>query len=125
MYERLQLEDDYIESTGRHTMRTKWALIAAGAAICGAVAAPAGFAGADDSAEATISALQAKGYTVNIDRVGAGPMAKCVVTNIRNPVTNTQLLPISGPGHGRGSNRNLVPVVVSQTISVSLDCSKT
>jgi V8-like Glu-specific endopeptidase len=106
-------------------MRTKWALIAAGAAICGAVAAPAGFAAADDSAEATISALQAKGYTVNIDRVGSGPMSKCVVTNVRNPVTNTQLLPYLGPGRGRGSQDNLIPTVVSQSISVSLDCSKT
>lgn len=107
-------------------MRTKWALLAAGAAICGAVAAPAGFASADESAEATISALQAKGYTVNIDRVGAGPMSKCIVTNVRNPQTITQLLPYRGPGGGgRGHNNNLVPVVVSQSISVTLDCSHT
>lgn len=105
-------------------MRTKWALIAAGAAVCGAIAAPAGLAGADPSAQATISGLQAKGYTVNIDRIGAGPMDKCVVTNIRNPQTITQLLPGPGIG-GRGRGNNLVPTVISQSISVTLDCSKT
>jgi hypothetical protein len=105
-------------------MRTKWALIAAGVAVCGALAAPAGLASADESAQATISGLQAKGYTVNIDRIGAGPMSKCVVTNIRNPQTITQLLPGPGLG-GRGHNNNLVPTVISQSISVTLDCSKT
>jgi hypothetical protein len=106
-------------------MRTNWALAAAGAAICGALAAPAGFAAADDpSAAAQIKALQAKGYTVNIDRIGAGPMDKCVVTNIRNPQTITQLLPGPGLG-GRGHNNNLVPVTISQSISVTLDCSRT
>ena len=107
-------------------MRTKWALIAAAAAVCGAVAAPAGFASADESAQATISGLQAKGYTVNIDRVGAGPMDKCIVTSVRNPQTVTQLLPYRGPGdHGFGRNNNLIPTVVSQSISVTLDCSHT
>jgi hypothetical protein len=104
-------------------MRTKWALIAAGAAVCGAVAAPAALAGADPSAAATISALQAKGYTVNIDRIGAGPMDKCVVTGTRNPQTITQLLPYRGPGGG-GRNSSLIPTVVSQSISVTLDCTK-
>src|ERR1700712_1338171 len=105
------------------TMRTKWALIAA---VCAAAAAPAGVASADESAQATISALQAKGYTVNIDRIGAGPMDKCIVTNVRNPQTITQLLPYRGPGdHGFGRNNNLIPTVVSQSISVTLDCTHT
>jgi hypothetical protein len=107
-------------------MRTKWALMAAAAAVCGAVVAPAGIAGADESAAATISALQAKGYTVNVDRIGSGPMDKCVVTNVRNPQTITQLLPYRGPGNGgRNHDSNLVPVVVSQSISVTLNCSQT
>lgn len=107
-------------------MCTRWALIAAGAAFCGALAAPAGFAGADESAEATISGLQAKGYTVNIDRIGSGPMSKCVVTNVRNPQTITQLLPYRGPGSGgRNHDSSLVPVVISQSISVTLNCSQT
>ena len=106
-------------------MRTRWALIAAGAAVCTALAAPAGFAGADSSADATISGLQAKGYTVNIDRIGSGPMSKCIVTNIRNPQTITQLLPYWGPGSGGSRHNNdLVPTVVSQSISVTLDCSQ-
>jgi hypothetical protein len=105
-------------------MPTKWALLAAGAAICGAVVAPAGSASAEPSAAATISALQAKGYTVNIDRIGAGPMDKCIVTNTRNPQTITQLLPGPGLG-GRGHNNNLVPTVISQSISVTLDCTHT
>src|ERR1700712_3321712 len=105
------------------TMRTKWALIAA---VCAAPAPPAGFASADESAQATISALQAKGYTVNIDRIGAGPMDKCVATNVRNPQTITQLLPYRGPGGGgRNHNSVLVPVVVSQSVSVTLNCSQT
>ena len=103
-------------------MRTKWALIAA---VCAAAAAPAGFASADESAQATISALQAKGYTVNIDRIGAGPMDKCVATNVRNPQTSTQLLPYRGPGSGgRNHDSVLVPTVVSQSISVTLNCSQ-
>lgn len=119
--------DDSQQVNGKaRIMRTKWALIAAGAAVCGAIAAPAGFAVADQSAAGTISALQSKGYTVNIDRIGAGPMDKCVVTNVRNPQTITQLLPYRGPGGGgRNHDSSLVPVIVSQSISVTLDCSRT
>lgn len=124
MHEALLVRDDSQQHERKALiMRTKWALTAAGAAISAALAAPAGLAAADGSAAATISALQAKGYTVNIDRVGAGPMDKCVVTNIRNPQTITQLLPGPGLG-GRGRNNNLIPVVISQSVSVSLDCSK-
>lgn len=102
-------------------MRTALAL-AAMAAVGGMVAGPAATAWADSSAQSTISQLQNQGYTVNIDRIGTGPMSKCVVTNVRNPQTLTQWVPYTGPG--RGNNRTiLVPVVTSQTISVSLDCS--
>lgn len=101
-------------------MRTALAL-AAVAAAGGIIAGPAATAWAD-SAQATISQLQSQGYTVNIDRIGTGPMSKCVVTNVRNPQTVTQWVPYTGPG--RGNDRTiLVPVVTSQTISVSLDCS--
>jgi hypothetical protein len=102
-------------------MRTTVA-IAAMAAVGGIIAGPAAAAWADESAQATISQLQQQGYTVNIDRIGTGPMSKCVVTNVRNPQTLTQWVPYTGPG--RGDDRTiLVPVVTSQTISVSLDCS--
>lgn len=102
-------------------MRTALVL-AAVAAVGGMIAGPAATAWADDSAQATINQLQNQGYTVNIDRIGTGPMSKCVVTSVRNPQTVTQWVPYTGPG--RGNNRTiLVPVVTSQTISVSLDCS--
>ena len=46
----------------------------------------------------------------------------CFVTSVRNPQTLTQWVPYVGPGLGeRGTF--LIPVVTSQTISVSLDCS--
>lgn len=102
-------------------MRTALTL-AAVAAVGGIIAGPAATAWADDSAQSTINQLQQQGYTVNIDRVGTGPMSKCIVTNVRNPQTVTQWVPYVGPG--RGNDRTiLVPVVTSQTISVSLDCT--
>ena len=99
------------------------ATLAAVVAVCGVPAAPAGFAWADKSAQETISDLQQQGYQVQIDKIGTGPMAQCIVTSVRNPNTVTQWVPFVGPGLGnRGTF--LVPVVTSQTISVSLDCSQ-
>ena len=90
--------------------------------MCAAVAAPAAFA-APETAQQTISRLQSQGYTVNIDKVGSGPLDTCTVTSVRNPQTVTQLVPYIGPG--RGNDRTaLVPAIVSQTISVSLNCSR-
>jgi hypothetical protein len=102
-------------------MRTKLALAAVAVGMCGAIAAPAGFASAE-TAQETISRLESEGYTVNIDRVGSGPLDQCVVTSVRNPQQVTQWVPYSGPG-ARGE-RVLVQVVTSQTISVSLNCSR-
>lgn len=86
-------------------------------------AMPAGIAWAEQSAQDTINELQKQGYAVQIDKIGTGPMSKCVVTSVRNPQTVTQWVPYVGPGLGdRGTF--LVPVVTSQTISVSLDCSQ-
>ena len=101
-------------------MRTKMVLAALAAGTCGAIVAPTGFASAD-TAQETINRLESEGYSVNIDRVGSGPLDKCVVTSVRNPQQTTQWVPYSGPG-ARGE-RVLVQVVTSQTISVSLDCS--
>lgn len=96
---------------------------AAAAATFAVLAAPAGSAWAEKSAQDTINDLQRQGYTVQIDKIGTGPMSKCVVTSVRNPQTVTQWVPYVGPGLGsRGTF--LVPVVTSQTISVSLDCSE-
>lgn len=103
-------------------MATKWTLAAVAAAVCGAIAAPAGLASADESAQNLINRLQSEGYTVNIDRVGSAPLDKCVVTNVRNPQQVTQWVPYNGPG--RNNDRVLVQVVTNQSISVSLNCSR-
>ncbi len=95
---------------------------AAALAVVAALAVPAALARAEESAQETIDDLQKQGYTVQIDKIGTGPLSKCVVTSVRNPQTVTQWVPYVGPGLGdRGTI--LVPVVTSQTISVSLDCS--
>lgn len=95
-------------------------LVAAAAAVFGPAAGPAF---AEPSAQDTISDLQRQGYTVTIDKVGTGPLSKCVVTGVRNPNTITQWVPYVGPGLGNDDGNFLVPVVTSQTISVSLDCT--
>ena len=102
-------------------MRTKLAWAAAIAGVCGAITAPAGLASAE-TAQETISRLQSEGYTVTIDKIGTAPIDQCTVTSVRNPQNVTQLVPYIGPG--RGNDRTiLVPQTVSQTISVSLNCS--
>lgn len=104
-------------------MRTRW-ILAAVAATGAALAGPAGPATAEESAQDTINKLQQQGYTVTLDRIGTAPLSKCIVTSVRNPQTLTQWVPFVGPGLGRGDSTFLVPVVSSQTISVSLDCSQ-
>jgi hypothetical protein len=103
-------------------MRTNWTLAAVAAAVFGVIAAPAGLASAEESAQQVISRLQSEGYTVNIDRVGSGPISECVVTNVRNPQQVTQWVPYTGPG--RDGDNFLILDVVSQSISVTLDCSR-
>lgn len=96
------------------------------ALVSAAFVALAGPARAEESAQDTINRLQSEGYTVTLDKLGTGPMSKCVVTSVRNPQTITQWLPYIGPGRGgaNSDSRILIPVVTSQTISVSLDCSQ-
>jgi hypothetical protein len=105
-------------------MRTTWALTAAAAGLCAVALVPVASALADDgeSATATIQRLQSQGYTVNIDKIGSAPIDQCVVTNVRNPQQTSQLVPYVGPG--LGGDRILVPQVTSQTISVSLNCTR-
>ena len=104
-------------------MGTKWAVAGAVIGLIGSVLAPAGFAAADDeTAQATISRLQSEGYTVTIDKLGTAPISECTVTNVRNPQSSSQLVPFVGPGNE--GQRILVPQVTSQTISVSLDCTR-
>ena len=102
------------------------AILAVAVAACGVLAGPAGPARAEESAQDTINRLQSEGYTVTLDKLGTGPMSKCVVTSVRNPQTVTQWLPYIGPGRGgaNSDSRILIPVVTSQSIAVSLDCSQ-
>ena len=103
-------------------MRTNWAVAAATIGLCGAALAMAGPASAE-TAQETISRLQSQGYTVTIDKIGTAPIDACQVTSVRNPQSVSQLVPYIGPG--RGNDRSvLIPQVTSQTISVSLDCSR-
>jgi hypothetical protein len=100
------------------------AMFAAAAAGLAVLAGPAGSAWAEESAQQLIERLQRQGYAVQIDKIGTGPLSKCVVTSVRNPHTVTEWVPFVGPGLGRFEGNLLVPVVTSQTISVSLDCSQ-
>lgn len=100
------------------------ATLAAVVAACGVVAGPLGVSWADQSAQDTINELQRQGYTVQLDKLGTGPIAKCVVTSVRNPQTITQWVPYVGPGLGNVDGNFLVPMVTSRTISVSLDCTQ-
>jgi hypothetical protein len=102
-------------------MRTKWTIAAAVIGICGAALAPAALASAE-TAQETINRLQSQGYTVTIDKIGTAPIADCTVTSVRNPQSVSQLVPFVGPGNN--GDRVLVPQVTSQTISVSLDCTR-
>lgn len=98
-------------------------LAAVAVASIGALAAPAGVASAEETAQQTIDDLQAQGYTVKIDRIGTGPMESCVVTSVRNPHEFTQWKPLVGPVLGSGAGNVLIPVTTSKTINVSLVCS--
>ena len=97
-----------------------WGLVAT-IALIGVVIAPAGAAVAKPAgrgnAYATIGQLESSGYNVVIDRVGSAPLSECFVTNVRNPQQVTQTIPI-----GEGKQREYITVVVSQSITVSLNC---
>jgi hypothetical protein len=94
--------------------------LAAAAAVTGVLAAPAAPASADSNAQSTIAYWEQQGYTVNIDRVGTGPLDKCVVTSVRNPNTITQLYRENSRGPGPSF---LVPVIISRSVQVSLYCA--
>ena len=92
------------------------------AALAGIIVAPAGMAAAQPAAPgdayATIGQLEAQGYDVVIDRVGNAPIDQCIVTSVRNPQTVTRTFWV-----GSGRDRELVTVVVSRSITVSLNCA--
>ncbi|MGZ5395286.1 MAG: hypothetical protein ACXWZR_06290 [Mycobacterium sp.] len=61
--------------------------------------------------------MESVGYNVVIDRVGNAPIGECFVTNVRNPQEVTQTYPV-----GKGKDRDYITVVVSRSITVSLNC---
>lgn len=101
-------------------MRVMPILAAAVLATGSVVIMPAAPAFADGTALDTIARGQADGYQVNIDRVGSGPIEDCVVTSVRNPNTITRLQRV---GDRLDGNTVLVPVIVSQTVQISLYCA--
>jgi hypothetical protein len=108
---------------GKETSMTKLAittLAATGiAAATLALAAPAA-PSSGESAQDTIAQLQSEGYTVKIDRVGSGPLSACKVTDVRNPQTFTRT---NRSGTASGNRGDLETIIVSKTISVSLNCT--
>jgi hypothetical protein len=101
-------------------MRKEWGLVIT-AALIGVALAPAGVADARPNnrgnAYQTIGELESAGYQVVVDRVGSAPLSECFVTNVRNPQQVTQTIPV-----GEGKDREYITVVVSQSITVSLNC---
>ena len=97
--------------------------VAATAAATGAILAPAGTAAAQPvqpgDAQRVIGELEATGYDVVIDRVGSAPINQCLVTSVRNPQTVTETIAV-----GRGDDRELITVVKSRSITVSLNCER-
>src|SRR5688500_7331650 len=95
-------------------------ILTAAAGVFGVLAAPAALASAQqESAAEGIEKLQSEGYTVRIDKIGTGPLDQCVVTSVRNKQQFTQLVPLLG-----GDNDGvLFPSIISQPVSVSLNCS--
>ena len=95
--------------------------VAAGITTASVVLAPPGNAAAQPVAPGnalqTIGVLEAEGYDVVIDRVGSAPISECIVTSVRNPQAVTRTFWV-----GKGKDRERVTVVVSRSITVSLNC---
>lgn len=92
--------------------------------LAAAVAAGVGVLASQGTASAdvydTIRYWEQQGYQVNIDRVGSGPMDKCIITSVRNPNTITRLVRVGGKNN---TPTTLVPVIVSRTVQLSLYCA--
>lgn len=95
--------------------------VGAAVSMAGVFLAPAGMPAAQPpgprGAQNTIRQLEADGYGVIVDRVGSGAIDDCIVTDIRHPQTITQTI-VTGHDH----NRDVVTVVVSKSIHVTLNC---
>jgi len=97
--------------------------VTATAVAVGAILAPVGAAAAQPvqpgGALRIISELEATGYDVVIDRVGSAPIIECIVTSVRNPQEVTRTYRIDN-----GKRRQYITVVVSRSITVSLNCDR-
>jgi len=98
------------------------AVLGAAVAVAAVALAPTGMAAAQPAtgsdAEQTIERLEAEGYDVIVDRVGNADIGQCKVSDVRHPQTLTQTI-VTGHDH----NRDVVTVVVSKSIHVTLDCN--
>ncbi|BCI56119.1 hypothetical protein NIIDNTM18_53970 [Mycolicibacterium litorale] len=104
-------------------MRPSFILATCATSVAAVLLGPAAAAHAETPQE-TISRLQSAGYTVNVDRVGSAPIEDCVVTGVRNPQTVTDFVRVYDGRNKDGSRDiDLVPVVTSRSISVSLNCA--
>jgi hypothetical protein len=95
-------------------------------ALLFAALAPSPAAAAEPTAIDTIALWEAQGYTVNIDRIGSAPLEQCVVTGVRNPQQVTRWVRVEDNGGHHGGDDDdseLVEIVVSQSVSISLNCS--
>jgi len=103
-------------------MRKAWIVAAA---VLGVTCGPAGLAQAQNqNPSIVIEQLELAGYQVNIDRIGSAPIGECEVTNVRNPQQQTRLIS-DDDGHGLLiGGLDVFEVVVRQSISVSLDCTR-
>jgi hypothetical protein len=104
-------------------MRAAWM---AGAAALSVVLVPAGQAAAQEQNPfLVIEQLELAGYTVNLDRIGSAPIEECTVTEVRNPQQVTEpVAVIDRDGHHHGHDIDVIDVVVHQSISVTLDCTR-
>ena len=85
------------------------------AAACGLITLPAAIASAQESAQLTISTLEAQGFDVKVNRLGSAPLDQCVVTDIGNVRNRTELV-------RRGND--LIEVVAQRNITVTADGSR-
>ncbi|MGO4446240.1 hypothetical protein AB4Z42_23100 [Mycobacterium sp. 2YAF39] len=85
------------------------------AAACGILQLPAAIASAQESAQLTISTLEAQGFDVKVNRFGSAPLDQCVITDIGNARNRTEL---------RRRGNDLIEVVTARNITVTADCSR-
>jgi hypothetical protein len=90
-------------------------VLAAGglAAAAAAAAAPTG----PESAADAVSSLQAKGYNVIVNHLGAGPLDQCTMYTIRPGSTYTRM-----DSGFPGADNDVITRVVSMTIHLDAAC---